>query len=631
MCNPTQIGDCVADAAGEWFNEQMRQLAISMVESLVHLSTQIATAWVEIPLMPKLGEWVGGGVCQPAPGGGVVCSDPVFQESQLFVWFRDQLGWWSAALIVLGLIITGMRIMWRQDGAEAREVIKALLVYALLTGLGTAAVFLLLNAGDRFAAHILEEANGGGDFAASISQVLMLPADASQAPESYYVTGALGLVLGILLLLVSLLIFVTQVILLVIRGGLLVIMVALLPVAAAAGSTQVGKSMLSKYLAWLLALILYKPAAAILYAMAFRLGGADREGLLDVITGLTIFVAALFMLPALLRLIVPATGAVASGGGIGGLAAAGAGAAGATGAIAVKSLMTGGAGAAVAAGAGAARSGGAGAAGAASAAGGGAAGGGTGGASGSGGGGAGAGGGGRAAAGGASRGSGGGGGGVGGAGGSSGGADPSGGAPVSPGSGAAPGGGGGGAGDGGVSSSAGDGPSEGSSAPSRPGGSGPGTAARGGPAGAPSDPAPPATGGESSAGSGGGSGAGSPGRSAQPAGSTAPARPSPAPASARAGSGQGPAGAAPSASTEQPRNPWVNGGRTDAGASTGGRSGGAAAPGGGPTGSGATRPSGGFGRPGAATGAVGRHVGDTAREAVGEDDEEQEGGPRGSN
>lgn len=620
MCVTDPAG-CVADAAADWFTEQMRQLTISMVESLVHLSTEIATAWVEIPLMPVLGEWVGGGVCEPTPGGGVVCTDPVFQESQLFVWFRDQLGWWSAAFIVLGLIITGMRIMWRQDGTEAREVIKALLVYAMLTSLGTAAVFLLLNAGDRFAAHILEQANGGGDFAASISQVLMLPADASQAPESYYVTGALGLVLSILLLLISLLIFVTQVILLVIRGGLLVIMVALLPVAAAAGTTQVGKSMLSKYLAWLLALILYKPAAAVLYAMAFRLGGADREGLLDVITGLTIFVAALFMLPALLRLIVPATGAVASGGGIGGLAAAGAGAAGATGAIAVKSLMTGGAGAAAAAGAGAARSGGAGASGAAPAAGGGPAGGGAAGSATGGG-------------------PGGGGRGVAGGGGSSGGPDPTGGAPVSPGAGAAPGGGRGGTGAGGGSSSAGDGPSGGSSAPAPTGGSGPGTGPQGdsggpqgapappsGPAGPVSDPVPPATGGQSSStGSGGASGAGSPGRSAQPAGSTATGRPSPAPASARTGSGQGPAGAAPSASAEEPRNPWVSSGP---GSSTGGGSGGAA-PGGGPTGSGAARPRGGF-PPAAAAGAVGRHVGDTAREAVGQDDQEQEEGPRGSN
>lgn len=92
MCGVTDFGCKV----GEAFQEQLRQWTMSMVEGAVNLGGSIASAWVNIPLMPTLGEWVGGGVCEPAPGGGVICTDPEWRDSELLVWFsqNDILGWW---------------------------------------------------------------------------------------------------------------------------------------------------------------------------------------------------------------------------------------------------------------------------------------------------------------------------------------------------------------------------------------------------------------------------------------------------------------------------------------------------------------------------------------------------------
>ena len=76
-------------------------------------------------------------------------------------------------------------------------------------------------------------------------------------------------------------------------------------------------------IAWLVAFILYKPAAAIVYATAFRLAGSDVFGgdgdeLMSAVTGLVLMVLALAALPALMRFVTPMVGALSSGGGGGG-------------------------------------------------------------------------------------------------------------------------------------------------------------------------------------------------------------------------------------------------------------------------------------------------------------------------
>lgn len=345
----------MGDAASNWFDAQLERFTSLLFEAAGNLAGDIATAWVNFPLVPQLGEWVGGGVCDPVTGE---CTDPRFQPADVFVFFAQELRWWSLAFVVLGLIVAGIRIMWTQEGRHLKDVLQSLITFVLITAAGTAIVALLLSAGDEFSVYILNRATEDGGIGEGITRVLFL----NEGSEFWLEEQALGWVMAILLLIVAVLVFLLQVILLVVRGALLVVMVAMLPVAAAAAGTQVGKQMLGKYTAWLLALILYKPAAAVIYAVAFRLSQSDAS-LLAAVTAIAIFICALFMLPALLRLIVPATSAVASGGGAGGLVAAGAGAAVATGAVA----MTGGAGAVAAGGAGAASSGASGAAGGAGA------------------------------------------------------------------------------------------------------------------------------------------------------------------------------------------------------------------------------------------------------------------------
>ena len=101
-------------------------------------------------------------------------------------------------------------------------------------------------------------------------------------------------------------------------------MIGILPLAAAMSNTEMGMHWFKKAWAWLIAFALYKPAAAVVYAVAFVLPG--QQGINALMSGIMMLVLAVLALPALLRFVVPATAAVAGGGGMAGLAAGAAGA-----------------------------------------------------------------------------------------------------------------------------------------------------------------------------------------------------------------------------------------------------------------------------------------------------------------
>ncbi|WP_152683277.1 hypothetical protein [Kocuria sp. SM24M-10] len=147
----------------------------------------------------------------------------------------------------------------------------------------------------------------------------------------------------------------------------------LLPIFAAASTTQKGQKSFDKAVGWLLAMILFKPGAAVIYGFGLALmNGIDGTGgdevsnkIISLLTGTVVIFSACFAMPALVRVLVPAVSAGPRGMGAGGLAMVG-------GALAIGAV-TAGVGtlaAGAAAGAGAAGAGAAGAGGAAGAAGG---------------------------------------------------------------------------------------------------------------------------------------------------------------------------------------------------------------------------------------------------------------------
>ena len=117
----------------------------------------------------------------------------------------------------------------------------------------------------------------------------------------------------------------------VVRSGMLVILAGILPTTAAFTNTEMGRQWFQKAVGWTIAFILYKPAAAIVYSVAFLLMGntSGQDVLIGSITGFALMIVACSRLPALMRFVTPMVGAVASGSGAAAGAAVGAMATGA--------------------------------------------------------------------------------------------------------------------------------------------------------------------------------------------------------------------------------------------------------------------------------------------------------------
>ncbi len=174
-------------------------------------------------------------------------------------------------------------------------------------------------AADAFSAAIIDRSTDGKGFAESMNILVVT----NQTGVGVFILIVLGLI-GLIASLV-------QIVLMVVRSGMLVILAGILPTTAAFTNTEMGRQWFQKAVGWTIAFILYKPAAAIVYSVAFLLMGnnSGKDALIGSITGFTLMIVALFALPALMRFVTPMVGAVASGGGAGAGAAVGAMATGA--------------------------------------------------------------------------------------------------------------------------------------------------------------------------------------------------------------------------------------------------------------------------------------------------------------
>jgi hypothetical protein len=309
-----QAGSAIEDVA----NDAVKNMAKAIAEAVGQTVQTLGTFWVN----------VGTPALTAAPGGSTG-SDPV-------LFLQNSLYFWTASLAVLSVLVGAAKMVIERRGAPLRDLARSLATLVVVSGAGVAAVGLLTVAADQFSAWILTNSTDGTSFNDNITAMLALSS-----------TSPIGSIMIILLGLIAILASVMQIVLMIIRGGLLVILTGIFPTAAAFTNTEAGKGWFQRCTAWLIAFILYKPAAAIVYATAFQLSGSKIFGnvgegkdfgsaLLTTVTGLALMIIALFAMPALMRFVTPMVGAVAGGGG--------AMAAGAVGALASGAISMGAAG-----------------------------------------------------------------------------------------------------------------------------------------------------------------------------------------------------------------------------------------------------------------------------------------------
>lgn len=288
-----KAGDLVGGAASNVAGSALDKLAGAVADAVAETIKQLATVWTK------------------APSVNVENSSTV-QNTQ------DSLWWYMGLIAVLSVIIAGGRMAVQMRAQPLKELVQSLTTLILVTGCGIVAVQLCLNAGDAFSGWVLNDAGGPG-FSRRLGALM---SDVS--------SSGLGALLVIVIGLVSVIAGLVQLVLMVFRDAILVLLLGVWPLAAAATNTTWGRQWFQRISGWIIAFVLYKPAAALVYAASFEAFG-NEKGLRGALIGGAMMMLAVFALPALMRLCVPMIG------GMGGSAAGGAAAGAALGAASTMS------------------------------------------------------------------------------------------------------------------------------------------------------------------------------------------------------------------------------------------------------------------------------------------------------
>ncbi|MDI2035917.1 hypothetical protein [Paenarthrobacter nitroguajacolicus] len=284
-------GEVAAGIADDTINN----LAKAIMEGMSQMVTTLSTFWVSTPTVN-------------------LTSQDGSTASPVVSLVNSELMPWTLALAVLAVILGGIRLIWEQRGAPLKDLLRSLITLTLVSGLGLGVISILVIAADAFSAEIIKRSTDGKGFAESMQLLTM----ANQTGVGVFILIVLGLI-GLLASLV-------QIVLMIVRSGMLVILAGILPTTAAFTNTEMGRQWFQRTVGWTIAFFLYKPAAAIVYSVAFLLmeNSGEKDALIGSITGFTLMVVALFALPALMRFVTPMVGAVASGSGAAAGAAVGA-------------------------------------------------------------------------------------------------------------------------------------------------------------------------------------------------------------------------------------------------------------------------------------------------------------------
>ena len=241
-------------------------------------------------------------------------SVPLEGPDNAVTFMRDTTLWYVGVLMMISVFYAAGQMIWNRKGQPLTDLLASLLKYILVSAASVSAITMLLHAGDEFSAWVIDQSTGA-EFGAALTGLMALTAFTS-------VTIGPGLAIFIIVVgIIAILISVIQIGLLIIRSAMAIILVGTLPMAYSATNTQWGKQWSQKHTSWLIAFIAYKPVASLIYAAAFKIFGTFGstngdlgQRIVYFCSGIVLMVASLLALPAMMRLIVPAVGAVSAGG-----------------------------------------------------------------------------------------------------------------------------------------------------------------------------------------------------------------------------------------------------------------------------------------------------------------------------
>ncbi|MDX2525485.1 hypothetical protein, partial [Streptomyces europaeiscabiei] len=305
-----KIYDCLIEEGGKQFTEgAVVVFAKAIGDGAAEVLKALNGVWLNIDVNDPTGN--GGGHGQATSGS------PIGQ-------ITAEINWIVAYVAVASLLLAAIRMAVDRKGQSMKQAFMGMWKVILVGAASVPVVTALMTASDAYAKDVYARADLG-DKAAEMLGVLTLN------------QPGLVLIFGLLVMLSSF----VQIVLMYIRIGVLIMLVGTLPLAAVSSMTGWGEGWWKKHIGWLAAWLLYKPAAALIIYSATSMT-KDTKDLNQVIAGMGMLIMAVFALPALLKLIVPATAAL--GGTSGGTVALGAANNMASGAVSIAGGAAGGGG-----------------------------------------------------------------------------------------------------------------------------------------------------------------------------------------------------------------------------------------------------------------------------------------------
>ncbi|MGW0840138.1 hypothetical protein ACWD26_08230 [Streptomyces sp. NPDC002787] len=275
-----KIYDCLIEEGGKQFTEG----------AVVVFAKAIGDGAAEV-LKALNGVWLNIDVENPAGNGGG--HGQAASDSPIGL-ITAEVNWIVGYVAVASLLLAAIRMAVDRKGQSMRQAFLGMWKVILVGAASVPVVTALMKASDAYAKDVYARSDLG-DKANEMLGVLTLN------------QPGLVLIFGLLVMLSSF----VQIVLMYIRIGVLIMLVGTLPLAAASSMTGWGEGWWKKHIGWLAAWLLYKPAAALIIYSATSMT-KDTKDLDQVIAGMGMLIMAVFALPALLKLIVPATAALGS-------------------------------------------------------------------------------------------------------------------------------------------------------------------------------------------------------------------------------------------------------------------------------------------------------------------------------
>jgi hypothetical protein len=269
----------------------------------------ILASWTQIPSTP---------VCQSNAALG---SATMVNDCANSAWPSGQLQHWVLSITILvatfGVVWQGLSMIISRKGEPLLYIVRGIWNTVLWGAVGIAATQLFLHLGDAYSTWVLRNAlstvNPNATFAGELGAIMLIP---GAAP-------LVTILIGIIAFLTALI----QTVLMVFREASIAILAGLLQLAAAGGFTKRTSGWANKVSGWMLALLMYKPAAATVYAVAFLLMGSPDKSGRDFVVGIATLALSIIAMPALMRFFTWTVDGLQNDGGglglLGGAAAAG--------------------------------------------------------------------------------------------------------------------------------------------------------------------------------------------------------------------------------------------------------------------------------------------------------------------